>query len=269
MPHVSGLGTIFAPGQAANVNAASDAIDSTISPGSNYFNSGNLGLGTAGTTGNTLLNGVAALGQTQVGFDPTAMNNDQAGLTSLSNLYYGLAQKGGMAEAAARENALAQMANLGTGGAGAGRAINAGSGDITMNAANIAAQERANNAAGSTQNDAAAAAVALQRAVYQAHVSHANHMTAIAASQYQNQLANMQANYNEELNNAAANARNQQATAYQTANNDTRQAALTAAQTIAAAGTTAGATIAAMDTDRKSTRLNSSHSGESRMPSSA
>lgn len=246
--HVSGLGTIFAPGAANAVNSASDAIDSTLTPGSAYFNSGNIGLGSVGTVGNGLLNSAAQLGQMQVGINPTAMDHDVSSLTGLANQQYGLAQAGGPAEAAAREQALSDIANLGSGGAGAGKSITAGSRDLTNQATNVAQSERTQNQDASTKMGSSAAATALQKAVYEAHVSHANHMTALAARGYQNALSQMQAQYDEQLNSAAANARNGQQSAYQSANDTTRKAELSAAMGIASAGTTAGATIDSMMT---------------------
>lgn len=247
MPHVSGLGTVFAPDAAQGANAASDAIDSTLN--GNFMGAGDLGLGTAGTKGNALLSGAAQLGQTQVGFDPTRLDANAAGLKAISDQYWGLAQHGGMGEAAARQQALADMANIGQGGAATGRAINAGSRELTSKAAEAAVGERGANAEGSTKTGYAAAAAALQKAIYQAQVSHANHMTAIASQQMQGQLGNMQAGFSQALSNSQANARSGQASVYQDANTQTRNSALQAATAIAAGGATAYGTYSSMATN--------------------
>jgi len=246
MAKVSGLGAFFAPGSADAVNRANDAIDNTLAYGSDYFNSGDMGLSTPGTQGNALVNGIAQLGQMQVGVNTGAMDRDSAALRGLADQHYGLAQTGGMAESAARQQALSDIANLGQGGAGAGQAINDGSRELTNQATNVALSERSQNAQGSTKMDSSAAAAELQKVLYEATVSHANHATALASRAYQTALQNMQSGHNLDLNAAATAARNGQAVASQQASDTVRRAALSAATSIAATAGTALATAASM-----------------------
>lgn len=203
MPHVTGIGTWFAPGSAQAANNASDDIDSTLKPGSNYFNAG-----LVGQAGADIVKG--ANGLQNVGSDFHPMDSDGAALGALSTQYLGqYLQGGGQLTDAAKAQAGADLARMNT------SQLRQGSQEEASRVGQTQASEAAFNAGAATDNRASAAALALKKAAMQMLISHTNNMTAIERGKLNSGVANLQSSAQQALQGGANDARSNQMSTYE------------------------------------------------------
>jgi hypothetical protein len=234
MPHITGIGTWFAPGSAAAANNASDDIDSTLAPGSNYYNAAN-----TGQAGQDIIQGAANL--QNVGADFGGMDADTAALGALSTQYLNnyLGGNGQMTQAQqAQSQADLERMNSSQLLGGSEKEANA------VN--NVKQQEDALNASGATSTRAQAAAMALKKATMQMLISHTNNMTAIEKQKLQKDVGLIGAKAAEELQSGANNARSNQMSIYESGRMAGDQTAISIGSALASSGAAVGGTIANM-----------------------
>lgn len=211
---MSGLAGVFDPSGANSVASDANVIGQTLSPGSAYNQSGELGLASPGSLGSTIMGQAAQAGANVLAPHLGAMNNDEAQMGALSALYGGLFRDGGPAETAAVQQASADIAGS------KAADIRATGRQAAANVTNVANDERGQNAAGETKMSANEAATKLQAYIYQASANHANHVNAIAAQNVRNGLLNSQSDLRQQLRQQGMNAQHTaQATALQNQQN--------------------------------------------------
>ena len=234
MPHVSGIGTWFAPGSAQAANNASDDIDTTLSPGSAYYGAAN-----TGAAGQSIISGAAGL--QNVGANFGAMDSDTAALGALSTNYLNNYLGGtGLLTQAQQAQSGANIAGMNT------SQLRAGS-ETEAKAVNAVKQnEDAMNAEGATTNRAQAAALQLKKAAMQMLISHTNNMTAIERQKLQQGVGNIGTNAALSLQSGATDARSNQASIYESGRMAGAQAAMGIGTALASAGAATGGTIAKM-----------------------
>lgn len=233
MPHVSGIGTWFAPGSAAAANNASDDIDTMLAPGSAYNGAAN-----TGAAGQSIIDGAA--GMQNVGADFGAMDHDTQMLGSLSTNYLQNYMGGGLLTAAQQAQSGANISGLNT------SQLREGSEREAKAVNSVAQNENAVNAEGATNNRAQAAALQLKKAAMQMLISHTNNMTAIARQKLQQGVGNVGTNAALSLQGGAGDARSNQMSIYEGGRMAGAQAAMGIGTAIGAAGAAAGGTISSM-----------------------
>ncbi len=194
MGWLSGLGALFAPGEAQAVEDASSAIGQKIAPGSAYWNAGDLGLSTPGTQGNALLQAAAGVGGQNISANFVPIDQDTAALRDLSNTYAQQFAHGGKAEAAAKNRAMSAVANAGGGGIEGIKALNDASQQISGQAEQTSLQERGASGDAATQTGLAAGMLQLRKVTMQAAITHASIQKNLAAQNAINMLQKQQTN---------------------------------------------------------------------------
>lgn len=231
MPHVSGIGTWFAPGSAAAANNASDDIDHTLSPGSSYYGAAN-----TGAAGNAIIGGAANMQNVGANFHP--MDSDSAALGALSTNYLHNYIGGGQLTAAQQAQSQADLQQMNSSQLRAGSQKEANAVD------SVKQQEDALNASGATSTNAASQALKLKEAAMQMMISHTNNMTAIERQKLQQGVGNVGQNAAEQLQSGADSAHANQASIYESGRMAAAQAAIGIGTGLATAAATAGGAIA-------------------------
>lgn len=228
------------PGTADKVNDTGQAISNTLAADSPYWQTGNLGLNTPGSAGNSYLQQAANIAATPMTVNTTAMDADAKKQAAIGAIYANLFRNGGLAEAAQTQAGNADIANSAQGGLAGIQAQIGNSRNILGQTSGVGTQERAQNGSAANQSQYAVAQQALQKAMLQMQASHADHTNALNAQAVQNYLGNQQIANNQSLYEAASNARSSQAGIHQNA----QQTAYNNALNTGMAALGAGAAIA-------------------------
>lgn len=206
------------PGTARKVGDTGQAITDTLAADSPYWQTGDLGLNTPGSQGNTMLQQAANVAATPMTVNTAAMDADTVKQQAIGAIYADLFRNGGLAEAAQTQAGNADIANSAQGGAAGMLAQIGNSRRILNQTSNVGTQERAQNGQAANQSDFAVAQQNLQKAMLQMQASHATHTNALNAQAVQNYLSNAQVANDQNLFDAASNARSSQAGIHQNAN---------------------------------------------------
>ena len=253
MTWLSDIGNIVNPGDAAAVGGAASGVSQMTTPGSSYFQSGNLGLSTPGTQGNALVNAAAGLGANNVTANYTPMDNDASGLLSLGSQYYNQFLNGGKAEAAAKGRATSSMADAGGGGIAGIDRLNTASQQLSKQAEQTALTERGNAAVQGNADNLAAGMLAVKKAAFQTAVTHANYQKNLASQQSLFNLQSDQTALNQQLASGALQANNQLAMGQISNTQSQSQLGLAVLNAGAQGAAQAGGTIADMSSGSSAT----------------
>lgn len=211
MGWASAIGNLLNPGDAEAVDRASGAISDTIAPGSEYWQSGDLGLAKPGTQGNALVGQAARIGATNVGANFAPMDQDASALRKIGEQYYDQFLHGGKAEEAAKNRAVSSMADAGGGGIIGVDRLQAGSEQLSQQALSTSLQERGNAGAQANSANLTAGMLAIRKLAIQTAATHANVQKNLGAQQALNNLQNTQGQLNNQLTAGANAAQHEQA----------------------------------------------------------
>lgn len=201
----SSLAGWVAPKSKAEMEAAKAALDARLAPGSDYWKSGDLGLGTPGSAGYNALASAAQLGANDLTGDFSAMDRDKGALKDLAAQYRKQYEEGGLAERAATARATSSMADAGGGGQEGVINLQNASQALSKQGNAVANQERTQSGAQANQNDLMAGMLDVRKAAFQAALTHANIQKNLASQKGMFDLQSAQTGLNQQLQSGAQN----------------------------------------------------------------